>query len=204
MKYNYYSYVAQYPCGVPVKQKSQSEIHLLPVWPDWTIYCIFGQLFKVCGNNYFAQIAHIIWQFLQKSLIFLVKLFLGNFYRRLATFYWSHCSYYSYFSQFPWVFSFIFAGKHQTEAFFPWRRRQVVTPLSQWHVYDRSLMRRRRDVDDNNNVAEYKKRLLFHIVAGGCFDAVLLTTFVSQCDQMFEFKVAQFSWNVAQNLIAVV
>ena len=65
-------------------------------------------------------------------------------------------------------------------------------------------MRRRRDVDDNNNVAEYKKRLLFHIVAGGCFDAVLLTTIVSQCDQMFEFKVAQFSWNVAQNLIAVV
>ena len=24
----------------------------------------FGQLFKVCGNNWFAKISHILWQFL--------------------------------------------------------------------------------------------------------------------------------------------
>ena len=51
----------------------------------------FGQLFKACGNNYFAQIAHIIRQFCKGAEIFhfLVKSFLGNFYRHLATVYWS-------------------------------------------------------------------------------------------------------------------
>ena len=40
-----------------------------------------GQLFKACGNNYFAQIDHIFGDFLKgsKSFIFLVKSFLGNF-----------------------------------------------------------------------------------------------------------------------------
>ena len=37
----------------------------------------FGQLFKPCGNNYFAQIPHF-------------RQFLGNFYRHLATFCWSN------------------------------------------------------------------------------------------------------------------
>ena len=41
----------------------------------------FGQLFKACGNNYFAQIAHILAIFVKvsKSYVFLVKSFLGNF-----------------------------------------------------------------------------------------------------------------------------
>ena len=41
----------------------------------------FGQLFKACGNNYLAQIAHILRQFgkVSKSFIFPVKSFLGNF-----------------------------------------------------------------------------------------------------------------------------
>ena len=48
----------------------------------------FGLLFKVCGSNYLAQIAHILRQFLKgvKIFHFLVKLFLGNFYWHLATF----------------------------------------------------------------------------------------------------------------------
>ena len=48
----------------------------------------FGQLFKAFGNNYFAQISHIHRQFCKgvKSLIFLVKPFLGNFYRHMAIF----------------------------------------------------------------------------------------------------------------------
>ena len=53
----------------------------------------FGQLFKACGNNYFGQIAHIIRQFfvkVSKSFNILVKSFLCNFLRHLATFYWSH------------------------------------------------------------------------------------------------------------------
>ena len=55
----------------------------------------FGQLFKGCGNNYFPQIAHIfrkIFVKVSKSFVFLVNTFLGNFYRHLATFYWSHWS----------------------------------------------------------------------------------------------------------------
>ena len=43
----------------------------------------FGQLFKACGHNYFAQIAHIFMLFLvskvSKSLIFLVKSFWATF-----------------------------------------------------------------------------------------------------------------------------
>ena len=47
----------------------------------------FGQLFKSCGNNYFAQIAHILGNLLMvsKYFIFVVKSFLGNLYRYLAT-----------------------------------------------------------------------------------------------------------------------
>ena len=55
----------------------------------------FGQLFKVCSNNYLAQTAHILRQIfvnVSKSFIFLVQSFLGNFYSHLATFYWSHWS----------------------------------------------------------------------------------------------------------------
>ena len=44
----------------------------------------FGQLFKVLGHNLFAQISYILK--LSKSLIVLVKSFLGNFYRHLAIF----------------------------------------------------------------------------------------------------------------------
>ena len=38
----------------------------------------FGQLFKACGNNYFAQIAHIFVK-VSKSFIFLVKSFWATF-----------------------------------------------------------------------------------------------------------------------------
>ena len=42
-------------------------------WPiKWSVSSVtrlgnsllFGQLFKAFGNNYFAQISHILWQFL--------------------------------------------------------------------------------------------------------------------------------------------
>ena len=65
-------------------------------WVDWwqcdQIGCLlhFGQLFKAFGHNYFAQIADIFKQIFKGVKIFhffLVKSFLGNFYRRLATFY---------------------------------------------------------------------------------------------------------------------
>ena len=49
----------------------------------------FGQLFKAFGNNIFAQISphyKAIFVKVSKSIIFLVKSFLGNFYRHLAIF----------------------------------------------------------------------------------------------------------------------
>ena len=53
----------------------------------------FGQIFKACGNNFFTQIDHILANFWKVVKIFHISLesFLGNFYRHLATFYWSHC-----------------------------------------------------------------------------------------------------------------
>ena len=45
----------------------------------------YGQLFKPCGNNYIAQISHILGNFCKK-IVEIVKSFLGNFYRFLATF----------------------------------------------------------------------------------------------------------------------
>ena len=50
----------------------------------------FGQLFKAFGNNLICQnLPHsqAIYVKVSKSLIFLVKSFLGHFYRHLATFY---------------------------------------------------------------------------------------------------------------------
>ena len=48
----------------------------------------FVQLFKACGNNYFAQISHIFRQFLLSywniSFCQCNQSFLGNFYRHLA------------------------------------------------------------------------------------------------------------------------
>ena len=53
----------------------------------------FGILFKAWGKNYLAQTAHILVNFCKvlNIFLFLLKSFLGNFYRNLATFYWSHC-----------------------------------------------------------------------------------------------------------------
>ena len=41
----------------------------------------FGQLFQACGNNYFAEITHILGNFCKgfKIFHFLVESFLGNF-----------------------------------------------------------------------------------------------------------------------------
>ena len=50
----------------------------------------FGQIFKACGINYFALHFYTIFVKASKTFIFLVKSFLGNFYRHLATFFWSH------------------------------------------------------------------------------------------------------------------
>ena len=52
----------------------------------------FGQLCKACGNIFLPKLPTflVIFGKVSKSFIFLLKSFLGNFCRHLATFYWSH------------------------------------------------------------------------------------------------------------------
>ena len=78
----------------------------LSVWQDWAFYNTLGNFFKPCGNNYFAQIAHIFGNFFNGVEIFhfSIQIILGNFYRHLATFYWSHCSLSPLSLSFPRVF----------------------------------------------------------------------------------------------------
>ena len=65
---------------------------LKSVWPDRAIFALWATI-KSSGNNYFSGFAHIVMQFfvqVSKSFTFLVKLFLGNFYRHLEILIWSH------------------------------------------------------------------------------------------------------------------
>ena len=51
----------------------------------------FGQLFKARGNNYLAQIAHILGNYVSVKIFhFSCEIILGICYRHLVTFYWSH------------------------------------------------------------------------------------------------------------------
>ena len=68
----------------------QSEKSSVPRFGD---FVHFGQPFKAGGNNNFTQITHIvrgIFVKVSKSFIFLVNSCLGNFYRHLTIFIWSH------------------------------------------------------------------------------------------------------------------
>ena len=47
----------------------------------------FEKIFKDCGSNYFAKIAHILGNFCTGVKVF----HFSSFYRHLATAYWSHC-----------------------------------------------------------------------------------------------------------------
>ena len=73
-------------------QRSTTYTWMAPVWPYWAIFCTLGNFIKACGNNNLAQIAHILRQFFKgvKIFHFSCEIFFGNFYRHLATFYWSH------------------------------------------------------------------------------------------------------------------
>ena len=54
----------------------------------------FGQVFKAFGNNQFISISHIFRQFCKvvKIYHFWSEIILGNFYRYLTIFFWSHCT----------------------------------------------------------------------------------------------------------------
>ena len=63
------------------------------VWPDWAIYCTLSNFSKPVVKIILPILPTFLSIFLKvsKSFIALVKSFLGNFYRLLATFYWSYC-----------------------------------------------------------------------------------------------------------------
>ena len=62
------------------------------VWPDWAIYWTLDKFLKPWAAIKFPNLPHswAIFVKVSKSIIFLVKSFLGNFYRHLAIFFWSH------------------------------------------------------------------------------------------------------------------
>ena len=76
----------------------QNQNHMTPrqyrlqsVWPDWAIYCNLGNFSKPVATIILPK-SHTFWAIfgkVSKSFISLVKSFLGNFYRHLATFIWS-------------------------------------------------------------------------------------------------------------------
>ena len=71
----------------------QNPFCTLPVWLDWAIYCTLGNFSKPVATIILPKLPTFIGNSCKgvKSFIFLVKSFLGNFYRHLSTFYWSCC-----------------------------------------------------------------------------------------------------------------
>ena len=64
-----------------------------PVSPNWAIYCTLGNFLKPLATTNLPKSPTFLGNFCKgvKSIIFLVKSFLGNFYKHSAIFFWSHC-----------------------------------------------------------------------------------------------------------------
>ena len=63
------------------------------MWPDWGINCNLGKFSKPVTIIILPKLPTLLGNFCigVKIFHFQVKSFLGNFYRHLANFYWSHC-----------------------------------------------------------------------------------------------------------------
>ena len=66
--------------------------HLFTVWPDWAIYWNFDRFLKPLATFNLPKSPTFLGNFVKesKSIIFIVKSFLGSFYWRVAIFFWSH------------------------------------------------------------------------------------------------------------------
>ena len=64
------------------------------VWPDWAIFALWATIQSRWQQLFYPNCPHCkaIFVKVSKSFISLVTSFLGNFYRNLAIFIWSHCS----------------------------------------------------------------------------------------------------------------
>ena len=95
---------AKHSCANTKEPKAKCPYSLFPsqlsypVWPDWAIYWTLGNFLKPLAKINLPKSLKFLGNFCI-AIIFLVKSFLGNFYRHLAIFYWSHCSYPTY-----WLF----------------------------------------------------------------------------------------------------
>ena len=69
----------------------QSDLH--PVWPDCAIYWNLGNFLKPLATFNLSKSPTFLGNFCKgvKIYHFLLKSFLGNFNRHLATYFWSHC-----------------------------------------------------------------------------------------------------------------
>ena len=65
--------------------KCQTNFGSWPVWPDWAIYWTLGNFLKPLATLNLPN-SYAIFVKVLKSIIFLVKSFLGNFYRHLEIF----------------------------------------------------------------------------------------------------------------------
>ena len=95
IKFNLQTY-NEMECSIKIEPKTSFVFYFmmfrcsnLDVWPDWAIYWTFGHFSKplFCPKLPHSQ---AIFVKVSKSWIFLVKSFLGYFYRHLAIFDWSH------------------------------------------------------------------------------------------------------------------
>ena len=74
---------------IAARQKIVKMWMRISMWPDWTIYWTLGNFLKPLATIILPKSNTFLGKFLKvsKSIIFLVKSFLGNFYRHLAIFY---------------------------------------------------------------------------------------------------------------------
>ena len=88
------------------------------VWPDLPIYWTLGNFSKPLATISLPKTPTFLGNFLEvsKYLIFLVKSFLGNFYRHLATFHRSHCMLRP--GQWFWALAMAIRPKHNIYSYF--------------------------------------------------------------------------------------
>ena len=79
--------------GLVLANAKKSQPHCWPVWPDWAIFLTLGYFLRPLATINLPKSLTFLGIFVKvsKSILFLVKSFLGNFYRHLAIFIWSHC-----------------------------------------------------------------------------------------------------------------
>ena len=109
----------------------------LAVWPNWAIYCTLGNFSKPVATIIEPKLPTFFGNILKVSIsfIFLIKSFLGNFYRHLAIFYKSHWS-------LVWIPQPMLRGKIRKHVIYKkWQKNQSFVKIGKncWiHPSDRS------------------------------------------------------------------